>query len=125
MSHADLLALLRRHRYLFTVAVFEGCPLIPAEAMLSGCCIVGFHGGGGLEYMRPGLNSEVVGYPRLDAAVDALAALARDPVRSAALAAVGRADAQALSLERFESAWRSFIDASITPAPSAAIGAAV
>lgn len=31
----------------------EGCPLPPAEAMLSGCVVVGYHGNGGREYLTP------------------------------------------------------------------------
>ena len=105
-----LLAALQQHRYLLTLTAFEGHPLIPLEAMLSGCCVVGFHGGGGLEYMRPGSNAEVVGYPRLDAAVDKLAALAGDPQRSAALAAAGRRDVGDQSLAAFEARRRQLAD---------------
>lgn len=31
----------------------EGCPLPPAEAMLAGAVVVGYHGMGGREYLRP------------------------------------------------------------------------
>lgn len=31
----------------------EGCPLPPAEAMLSGCLVIGYNGGGGKEYFNP------------------------------------------------------------------------
>ena len=45
----------------------EGCPLPPAEAMASGCLVVGYHGQGGQEYFHndfcyPVAINDIVGF---------------------------------------------------------------
>lgn len=115
MRHDDLLAALQANRYLLTLTALEGHPLVPLEAMLSGCCVVGFHGGGGLEYMRPGANAAVVGYPRVDAVADELAALVRDPARAAALAAQAGRDVGHQTYAAFDAAWASFFERHVLP----------
>jgi len=110
LPHDVVLCELQRHRYFLTLAALEGHPLTPLEAMLAGCCVVGFHGGGGLEYMRPGVNAAVVGYPRIDAVADELAALVRGPARGAALAAQARRDVGQQTYANFDAAWSAFAD---------------
>ena len=108
----DLMAQLARTRYVVALSPLEGFGLFPLEAMASGCAVVGFHGGGGLDYMTE-QNSRVVPYPRLDEVVDQLAAVVRDQALAQALAAQGRVDARQFTRERFEAAWidhlRSFL----------------
>jgi Glycosyl transferases group 1 len=111
IPHHTMLSELARHRYLLTLTALEGHPLMPLEGMLSGCCVVGFHGGGGLEYMRPGLNAAVVGFPRIDAVADELAELVRCPTRAAVMAAQGRADVGHQTYDAFEASWSAFADA--------------
>lgn len=108
VGHRDLLAQMQRHRYLLALNPLEGYGLMPVEAMLSGCCIVGFHGGGGLDVLCPGVNAEVVGYPRLDAVVDGLAHLIAVPALAAAMAGRGRASAAGHDYACFEQRWAHF-----------------
>jgi len=110
MSHPDLLAEMQRHRYFLALSPLEGHPLMPIEAMLSGCCVVGFHGGGGRDYMRSGVNSLVVGYPRVDAVVAAVAQLLENPGHGRALAVTGRADAGRFTYDRFAGRWSDYVD---------------
>jgi hypothetical protein len=47
----------------------EGNPLPPSEAMLCGCIVIGYHGGGGKEYMRPEFSypveaTDVIGFSK-------------------------------------------------------------
>ena len=40
----------------FSFGYPEGLPLPPAEAMASGCVVVGYHGFGGAEYLKAGIS---------------------------------------------------------------------
>jgi hypothetical protein len=113
MPQAELLATMQRHRYYLTLSPLEGYSLTTVEAMLSGCCVAGFHGGGGLDFLRPGVNCDVVGYPRLDAAMERLARLVAEPLRAEALARQARVDGAALTHDAFEQRWRRFLDDNI------------
>jgi hypothetical protein len=117
MSHTALLAEMRRHRYFLALSPLEGHPLMPIEAMLSGCCIVGFHGGGGRDYMRDGVNALVAGYPRVDAVVAAIAQLLENPAQGRALAATGRVDAGRFTYDVFARAWSDYVDKSMDCPP--------
>jgi glycosyltransferase involved in cell wall biosynthesis len=108
IPHVDLMAQLARTRYVVALSPLEGFGLFPLEAMASGCAVVGFHGGGGLDYMTE-QNSRVVSYPRLDDVVDQLAAVVRDQALAQALAAQGRVDARQFTRERFEAAWIDYL----------------
>ena len=54
MSEADTAAALSSSAVFLALNEREGLGLPPLEAMASGCVVVGFHGGVGTEYMRPG-----------------------------------------------------------------------
>lgn len=58
----------------------EGFGLPPAEAMASGCYVIGFHGLGGREYFRPEFSQPVEEGNVLAFALAAASALAEDPV---------------------------------------------
>jgi glycosyltransferase involved in cell wall biosynthesis len=108
-SHRAFLERLGRYRYFLTLSPAEGFGLPPLEAMASGCCVVGFHGNGGLEYMRPSVNCEVSGYPRLDAVADAVADLLRNQNRGEALARQGRIDAQGYGYPTAHARWIDYL----------------
>jgi glycosyltransferase involved in cell wall biosynthesis len=105
LSHPELLDRMSRNRYLLSLSPREGFGLAPLEAMAAGCTVVGFHGGGGLEYMRPGENCEVVAYPALEQVADRLGAVIADEARAERLAAAGREAAGAFGVAAFEERW--------------------
>ena len=109
VPHAELIALLGRTRYLLALSPMEGFGLVPLEAMASGCAVVGFHGGGGLEYMN-NENSRNIGYPRLDTLVDQFAEVLTNPQLAEAIAARGMVDAQRFTRSRFDAEWVSYLE---------------
>lgn len=115
MRHSDLLAAMQTHRYFLALSPLEGHPLTPIEAMLSGCCMVGFHGGGGLDFLRPGTNAATVGYPRIDAVIDDLASLIQQPARAQGLAAQGTHDVSIFDIDTFVHRWSRYVDDNLEP----------
>ena len=53
LSHAEALAALGRCAIFLSMSHREGFGLPPVEAMSAGTLVVGFHGGGGLDYATP------------------------------------------------------------------------
>lgn len=53
VGHAEALTLLRRCAVFLSLSHREGFGLPPIEAMAAGALVVGFHGGGGLDYATP------------------------------------------------------------------------
>jgi hypothetical protein len=53
MAEPEVSQVLRDSSVFLSFGHPEGCPLPPAEAMLAGAVVVGYHGMGGREYMRP------------------------------------------------------------------------
>lgn len=53
MGEAEVSNVLRDSSVFLSFGHPEGCPLPPAEAMLAGAVVVGYHGMGGREYLRP------------------------------------------------------------------------
>lgn len=113
-SNADLVAKLGEFRYVVSLAQSEGFGLIPLEAMASGCCVLGFHGGGGLEYMRDGIDCAVVDYPSVDIVADRLVQLSQDPISAEALAAAAIDRAQDFSRDVFEANWKAYFKRLLT-----------
>jgi hypothetical protein len=111
--HADFLANLGKYRYFMALAPCEGFGLMPLEAMAAGCTVLGFHACGGLEFMTPGTNCQVAGYPDMDKVVDLAADLLKSPQEAAELAARGHQTAQAYSYADFEKRWTAFLDESL------------
>jgi Glycosyl transferases group 1 len=105
VRHLDLVRRLGQHRYLLTLSVAEGCPLIPLEAMAMGTTLVGFDGFGGREYMEPGINCLTASYPNIDEVADNLVTAVRDPALAERLTQAGRITAQQYSYARFRAAW--------------------
>jgi glycosyltransferase involved in cell wall biosynthesis len=105
LSRGRFIELMGEHRYLLTLSPVEGFGLPSLEAMSRGTTVVGFHGNGGLEYMRDGINCAVAAYPQFDAIADRFAALLRDPRRGEQLAEQGIRDAAGFTKARFEDSW--------------------
>ena len=53
LSQGQAAAILRQSAIFFSFSAIEGFGLPPAEAMLSGCVTIGFHGRGGKEFFLP------------------------------------------------------------------------
>lgn len=95
MSESDVAAVMARAAIFLSGSDREGFGLPVAEAMASGCSVVGFTGGGGREFMRPDLCS-VIDDQDLVGFVDAVEAVvnAWDSNRAAI-------DAQTVAARRF------------------------
>jgi glycosyltransferase involved in cell wall biosynthesis len=110
MPQEELHDAMSRHRYFLTLSPREGFGLAPLEAMAAGCTVVGFHGGGGLEFMRPGENCEAVAYPAMAALCERMAAVLGDEGTASRLAHAGRDTAAGYGLETFERRWVSMLE---------------
>jgi hypothetical protein len=104
-DHFGFLRQLCEYRYLLTLSPCEGFGLVPLEAMACGCAVVGFHGGGGTEFMRDGLNCRVTQYPRIGLVADMLADVLRNPDNAEILALQASKDAQQYNYEVFAQHW--------------------
>jgi len=71
-THAETAAILARSSVFLSFGFPEGWALPPAEAMASGCVIVGYHGLGGREYWVPGCTHPIE-FGALDDFVDTAA----------------------------------------------------
>ena len=56
VSEAEAARLLRESALFLSLSKQEGFGLPPLEAMGCGCVVVGYHGGGGKEFLRPGIS---------------------------------------------------------------------
>lgn len=95
MSEVDVAAALAQADMFVPMSVGEWIGLPPLEAMKAGCCVVGFPGLGGAEFLHHGMNAFVVpngSAEALSAAVRLLAADAgdRDRLRAGALTTASR-----------------------------------
>jgi hypothetical protein len=52
-SEQEVAEMMGRSTVVLSLCQMEACPLVPLEAMASGCIVVGYHGYGGLEYATP------------------------------------------------------------------------
>jgi hypothetical protein len=59
MNEEQVAALLKRSKIFMAFSHFEGCPLPPLEAALSGNQVIGYTGQGAKEYWRPEIFEEV------------------------------------------------------------------
>jgi glycosyltransferase involved in cell wall biosynthesis len=107
--HDALLARMSELRYFLALSPREGFGLMPLEAMAAGCTVMGFHGGGGMHYMRAGENCQVVGYPAMDDLCERVAAVLGDDSAAERLAAAGRETAARYGLPAFQERWRARI----------------
>jgi glycosyltransferase involved in cell wall biosynthesis len=114
LPHDELLEQMSTHRYFLALSPMEGFGLPPLEAMAAGCAVVGFHGNGGTQYMRPGINCETVGYPAIEELSARLALVIGDPDHAERLAAAGRETAAEYELGAFERRWGAFLEGFLT-----------
>ncbi len=120
MAHAALMQRMAEHRYFLSLSPREGFGMMQVEAMAAGCAVVGFHGGGGAQFMRPGENCEAVAFPALEELCDRLARVLTDAKYADRIAARGRETAREFGLAAFEARWTDFLEsflASPVPAP--------
>jgi hypothetical protein len=108
-DHRGFLRQLGEYRYLLTISPCEGFGLVPLEAMACGCTVVGFHAGGGTEFMRDGINCRVTQYPRVEQVADMLADLLRNPDSAEKLALQASKDAQQYNYNVFEQRWIQYL----------------
>lgn len=100
-----LLKEMGKYRYFLQLSTCEGFGLTPLEAMASGCTVLGFHGGGGLDYLRPRYNCNSVAYPDLEALYNGIAEMLLNPKKAEKLAFRGQHLIQKYSYEKYEKRW--------------------
>lgn len=88
-SEAEVAEILRRSAIFLSTGSAEGFGLPAAEAMACGCLVVGYHGGGGREFLRPDVafpvtEGDVLGFAR--AVEEVIRLRAREPGRLEAVA---------------------------------------
>lgn len=110
MAHAELLERMAEHRYFLSLSPREGFGITQLEAMAAGCTVVGFHGGGGGQFMRAGFNCEAAAYPAIDELCERLAKVLCDDEHARQLAERGRETATGFDLATFEERWTTFLE---------------
>jgi glycosyltransferase involved in cell wall biosynthesis len=110
MTQDELMRRMAEHRYFLSLSPREGFGLPQLEAMAAGCAVVGFHGGGGGQFMRPGENCEAVAYPAIEELCGRLATVLTDDGHAERIARAGRETAQGFDLAAFEERWAAFLD---------------
>lgn len=108
-SQQEILQLMSEHRYFLQLSPCEGFGLTPLEAMGCGCTVLGFHGFGGLEYMRRGWNCATVAYPQMDSLCDKMAYLLIHPNKAKKLATRGKPLINNYDQVAFEKRWIKFL----------------
>lgn len=116
LSHADARTALGRCAVFLSLSYREGFGLPPIEAMTAGALVVGFHGGGGLDYATPrnGLwrdEGDLVGCT--DAAAEALALLRDGKSEAVDMVEEGRRTAARYSPDALRDALVTFWDAQL------------
>ncbi len=119
ISHRQLFDALSGYRYVVPLSPCEGFGLLPLEAMACKSLVVGFDGGGGRDFLKPGYNSLVSVYPDIDNVVEDLHEAIENPSWSEKLALNGAATAQEYKYQTFKTNWLEFIDKHIKPSFSA------
>lgn len=120
-SEVEVASLLRDSFLFLCFGYPEGFGLPPAEAMLSGCAVVGFHGMGGSEFFKPEFSypiacGDIVSFAR--AAEGVIDTFKRSPVALVEKARLAAAFIREnYNIERFErdivSLWRELLESDI------------
>jgi len=108
-SQESLLNLMAQHRYFLQFSPIEGFGLTPLEAMACGCTTLGFHGFGGLDYMRPNYNCATVAYPNMEELCDNVATMLMQPKKAQKLAKRGTSLIHKYTLDRYEKQWIKYL----------------
>jgi glycosyltransferase involved in cell wall biosynthesis len=98
-----------QYRYFLQFSPVEGFSLTPLEAMACGCTALGFHGFGGLEYMRPGYNCATVAYPNMEKLCDNVADMLMHPKKAEKFAKRGMPLIHKYTAEQYEKQWIKYL----------------
>jgi Glycosyl transferases group 1 len=105
LSHREFLAAIAEHRFAVCLAPLEGFGLVPLEALAVGTVPIGFHGGGGRDYLDETVGAGMTQYPDLDGVADRMARLARDDAAALAISRAGPDIAAPFNRETFDRQW--------------------
>lgn len=97
---AEVAAALKHADLFLAISPDEAFGLPPLEAMCAGCCVVGYPGVGGFEFMRHRDTAHVVPNGDVGALLAGLHEVCADPAYRAALRARGRALGASYTMER-------------------------
>lgn len=118
LPHGEMLDLMSRYRYCLTLSPCEGFGLMPLEAMMAGCCVMGFDGVGGRDYFRDGQNAAVTHYPDFDGLAVRIRRVLRDEQFASRLAAEGISTAKQFSEARYYEEWTNLLTPYVLPRTS-------
>jgi len=100
ISELEVAERLKRADLFLAISPFEAFGLPPLEAMCAGCCVVGFPGNGGFEFMRHMETAHVVPNSDVEALIDALQYVCATPTYREALRGRAAAMAAYYTMER-------------------------
>jgi len=100
LSENEAAARLKSADLFLAISSQEALGLPPLEAMCAGCCVLGFPGVGGFEFMRQGETAYVVPNGDVPGLVSGLRLLLKDSVRREALRQGGREISKYYTMER-------------------------
>lgn len=104
-NHKEFLSEIEQARYLLTLSPSEGFGLVPLEAMSRSVAVTGFHGMGGLDFMRHGFNCECWPYPNIAAVGESLLRVLENDEMACRIGAEGVRTAERFSKEEFSKKW--------------------
>ncbi len=100
LSEQEAACLLKGADLFLAISANEALGLPPLEAMCAGCCVVGFPGDGGFEFMRHGETAHVVPNGNVPALIEAVRRALADPAYRDALRLRGREASGYYTMER-------------------------
>lgn len=105
LSQKELIQTMGKYRYFLQLSACEGFGLTPLEAMANGCTVLGFHGGGGLDYLKPGYNCHSVAYPNINGLCKRMAEMLINTKKAEKIASRGVNLIKKYSYQHYEKKW--------------------
>jgi len=109
LSQKKLIQTMGKYRYFLQLSTCEGFGLTPLEAMASGCTVLGFHGGGGLDYLKPGYNCNSVAYPNINDLCKRTAEMLINTKKAEKIASRGVNSIKKYSYQQYEKKWKKHL----------------
>lgn len=109
LNQKSLIRKMGEYRYFLQLSPCEGFGLTPLEAIASGCTVLGFHGGGGLDYLKPGYNCNSTAYPNIDDLCKRTAEMLLNTKKAKKIASRDRNLIKKYNYKVYEMKWRKYL----------------